>query len=49
MRSLLELWRFLRARRRYWMWPAITFLVVLGATLVLTQGTAIATMLYSLF
>jgi len=49
MRSLLELWGFLRSRRRYWMWPVVTFLVVLGATILLTQSAAIATLMYSLF
>jgi hypothetical protein len=49
MRSVIELWRFLRGRRRYWMWPAITFLLVLGAVLVFTQASAIGPFLYSLF
>jgi hypothetical protein len=49
MRSVIELWRFLRARRRYWMWPAITFLIVLGTVLVFTQASAIGPFLYSLF
>jgi hypothetical protein len=49
MRSLIEFWHFLRVRRHYWIWPAVTFLVVLGTVLILTQGAAIAPFIYSLF
>lgn len=49
MRSFLELWAFLRARRRYWMWPAVVFLLVLGTLVVLTQSAVIGPFIYSLF
>jgi hypothetical protein len=44
-----ELWRFMRARRKYWLWPIIVMMVVLGGLVVLTQGSAVAPFIYTLF
>jgi hypothetical protein len=44
-----ELYRFLRARKKYWMIPAILMLVILGGLIVLAQGSAVAPFLYTLF
>jgi hypothetical protein len=45
----LQLWRFLGARRKYWLLPIIVISVVLGGLLVLAQGSAVAPFIYTLF
>lgn len=49
MSFFAELYRFMRARKKYWMIPAILLLVVLGGLLVLAKGSAVAPFLYTLF
>ena len=45
----LQLWRFLGARRKFWLLPIIVISVVLGGLLVLAQGSAVAPFIYTLF
>ena len=49
MSMLLELWRFARARKKYWLLPIIIVMFLFGGLLILTQGTAIAPFIYTLF
>ena len=44
-----ELWRFMRMRKKYWLWPIIVVMLALGALVVLTQGSAVAPFIYTLF
>jgi len=44
-----EFWQFLRVRKKYWLLPIFIMMVVLGGLLVLTQGSAIAPFIYTLF
>jgi hypothetical protein len=44
-----ELWRFMRARKKYWLWPIIVVMLALGGLVVLTQGSAVAPFIYTLF
>ena len=46
---LREFWRFLRVRKKYWLAPIVVVLVVLSLLIVLTQGSALAPFIYSLF
>ena len=46
---LKERWAFLRARKKYWLWPIIVLMLALGALIVLAQGSAIAPFIYTLF
>ncbi|MFZ2055617.1 MAG: DUF5989 family protein [Candidatus Aminicenantales bacterium] len=46
---LKELWDFIRHRKRYWLVPIIIILVLVGLLLVLTEGSAIAPFIYTLF
>ena len=48
MSILKELWSFLRARKKYWLWPIFFTMVLLGALIVLTQGSAVAPFIYTL-
>ena len=49
MSFLVELWQFLRARKKFWLLPIILVMLVLGGLLVLAQGSAIAPFIYTLF
>lgn len=40
---------FLRVRKKWWLTPIVVMLVLLGALLVLTQGSALAPFIYALF
>jgi hypothetical protein len=44
-----ELWDFMRVRKKWWLGPLILFLVVLGLFIVLTEGSALAPFIYTLF
>ena len=44
-----ELWMFMRVRRKFWMLPILLLLALFGGLIVLTQGTAIAPFIYTLF
>ena len=49
MDFVLQMWRFLGARRKYWMLPIIFVTVLLGGLLVLAQGSVVAPFIYTLF
>ncbi len=44
-----DLWRFMRARKKYWLAPIIVVMLLVGALIVVTQGSAIAPFIYTLF
>ena len=46
---LADLWAFMRERKKFWLAPIIILMVLLGALLVLAQGSAIAPFIYTLF
>ena len=46
---LQDLWGFLNERKKYWLAPLIITLVLLGALIIFTQGSAIAPFIYTLF
>ena len=46
---LLEFWSFLKERKKWWLIPIIFFLVLFGALIVLTEGSAIAPFIYAIF
>jgi hypothetical protein len=49
MDFVLQMWRFLGARRKYWLLPIILITVILGGLLVLAQGSVVAPFIYTLF
>lgn len=49
MELIKELWAFLRARKKFWLWPIFIMMLVLGGLIVLAQGSAIAPFIYTLF
>lgn len=44
-----DLWAFMRLRKKFWLAPLIFMLLLLGALVVLTQGSAVAPFIYTLF
>ncbi len=46
---LVELWAFMKVRKKFWLLPIIFVLLSLGGLIVLTQGSAIAPFIYTLF
>lgn len=49
MSMIKELWAFMRARKKYWMWPIFVMMALLGILIVLAQGSAVAPFIYTLF
>ncbi len=49
MSFLKELWAFMRTRKKYWLIPSIVMMVILGALIVMAQGSAVAPFIYTLF
>ncbi len=49
MDTLIELWRFLMARKKFWMIPLLVFLLILGFLIVFAGGTAVAPFIYTIF
>jgi fluoride ion exporter CrcB/FEX len=44
-----ELWEFLRERKKFWLLPIIIMTALLGGLIVLSQGSAVAPFIYTLF
>jgi hypothetical protein len=44
-----DLWGFMRERKKLWMAPIIAIMLLLGTLVVLSQGSAIAPFIYTLF
>lgn len=44
-----DLWDFMKARKKFWLAPIIIVMLLLGALIVVTQGSAIAPFIYTLF
>ena len=49
MSLLVELWRFMRVRKKFWMLPIFVAMLALDGLLVLAKGSAIAPFIYTLF
>jgi len=45
----LELWSFLKERKKFWLLPIFIFLIFVGSLIVLTEGSAVAPFIYTLF
>jgi hypothetical protein len=43
------MWGFLRARKKYWLWPVVLMALVFGALLIVAQSSAVAPFIYTLF
>jgi len=46
---LSEFWEYLKHRKKWWLTPIIIFLALFSVLIVLTEGSAIAPFIYTLF
>ncbi len=46
---LKDLWGFMKARKKFWLAPIIIVMLLLGVLIVMTQGSAVAPFIYTLF
>ncbi|MCK5706092.1 MAG: hypothetical protein KAI43_00460 [Candidatus Aureabacteria bacterium] len=49
MSIIAEFWDFLKERKKWWLAPIFIFLLLLGALVVLGEGSVIAPLIYTLF
>ncbi len=49
MNFLKEFWEFLIVRKKYWLFPILLVLVLFGALIILSQGSAVAPFIYTIF
>ena len=49
MDFLIEFWEFLKIRKKYWLLPIIIVLALFGGLIVLSQGSAVAPFIYTIF
>ena len=49
MNFIKEFWEFLKIRKKYWLMPIIIVLVLFGGLIILSQGSAIAPFIYTIF
>jgi len=49
MEFLRDLWGFMKVRKKFWLLPIILTLLLFGALIVLTSGSAVAPFIYTIF
>lgn len=49
MDFLIELWNFLKIRKKIWLAPIIFIMIIFGGLLILAEGSVVAPFIYTLF
>ena len=49
MSFIAEFWLFLKVRKKFWLLPILLMLILFGGLVVLTQGSAVAPFIYTIF
>ena len=49
MSFLIEFWNFLWVRKKFWLLPIILVLALFGGLIILSQGSAVAPFIYTIF
>ncbi len=49
MSFLVEFYKFLRVRKKYWLLPVLFLMILVGGLIVMSQGSAVAPFIYTLF
>ena len=49
MDFIKEFWEFLKVRKKFWLLPILFVLVLFGGLIILSQGSAIAPFIYTIF
>ena len=45
----VEFWQFLKVRKKYWLGPIVFIMLLLGALIIMTEGSALAPFIYAVF
>jgi len=49
MSFIKELWNFMHVRKKFWLLPILMMMALFGSLIVLSQGSAVAPFIYTLF
>jgi hypothetical protein len=49
MNVIVELWEFMRVRKKWWLLPVVVVMLAVGMLLVFAQGSALAPFIYTIF
>jgi len=49
MNLIIEIWQFLKIRKKLWLAPIIFIMILLGGLLIIAEGSVIAPFIYTLF
>ena len=49
MPFIKELWHFVLVRKKFWLLPILLMVALFGALIVMSQGSAVAPFVYTLF
>ncbi len=49
MNFIKEFWEFIKIRKKYWLLPIMISLAIFGGLIILTQGSAVAPFIYTIF
>lgn len=49
MSVIIELFQFMRSRKKFWLIPILVLFTTIGGLFVLSQGSVVAPFIYSLF
>ena len=46
---MLELWAFMKVRKKFWLLPILLVMALLGVLIVMAQGSVVAPFIYAIF
>ncbi len=46
---VMELWAFIKERKKFWLLPIIIVMLLFGALMIFAEGSALAPFIYTLF
>ena len=49
MSFIIEMWSFIKVRKKFWLIPIMLVMVIFGLLVVASQGSAVAPFIYALF
>tara|TARA_B100001750_G_C14993741_1_gene343852 strand:- start:106 stop:255 length:150 start_codon:yes stop_codon:yes gene_type:complete len=49
MSFLIEFWKFLKVRKKFWLLPILIMALLFGGLILLSQGSAVAPFIYTIF
>ena len=49
MSFFTEFWAFIKVRKKYWLLPILLVLLLFGGLIILSQGSAVAPFIYTIF